>query len=78
MANIYCAMAIHVENGQASQPAVKYYDDRNQAERQYCLYRAAAATSNYPQDTAILMLVDGAVLESKTYTHTATPVEASE
>lgn len=70
MANpIYMTMGIHVENGVPSTPNTRYHTDRNEAERQYCLYRAAAATSNYEKDTAVLMTVDGFVLETKTYTH---------
>lgn len=70
MANpIYMTMGIHVENGTPSTPSTRYHTDRNEAERQYCLYRAAAAISNYEKDTAILMTADGFVLESKTYTH---------
>lgn len=68
---IYMTMGIHVENGVAQTPNTRYHADRNEAERQYCLYRAAAATSNYEQDTAVLMTVDGFVLESKTYNHAA-------
>ena len=64
---IYMTMGIHVENGVAQTPNTRYHADRNEAERQYCLYRAAAATSSYEQDTAVLMTVDGFVLESKTY-----------
>lgn len=70
---IYCAMGIHVENGVAQTPSTRYFTDRNEAERQYCLYRAAAATSNYERDTAILMTVDGFMLESKTYEHEVQP-----
>ena len=66
---VYCAMGIHTENGQPTTPSTRYFTDRNEAERQYCLYRAAAATSNYERDTAILMTIDGFMLESKTYTH---------
>ena len=74
---VYCAMGIHVENGQPVTPSTRYFTDRNEAERQYCLYRAAAATSNYERDTAILMTIDGFMLESKTYTHEPAP-EAEE
>lgn len=70
---IYIAMGIHVENGQASAPNSRQFTDRNQAERQYHLYCAAAATSNYPSDTAILMTADGFVLETKSWTHEVAP-----
>jgi len=71
---IYMTMGLHTENGEPKTPTVKFHgDDRNAAERQYCLFRAAAATSNYEKDTAMLMTVDGFVLESKTYTHEVQP-----
>lgn len=66
---IYMTMGIHVENGTPSAPNTRYHTNRNEAERQYCLYRAAAATSSYERDTAVLMTVDGDVIETKTYTH---------
>ena len=69
MAN-YMTMGIHTENGTPKTPTVKFHTDRNEAERQYCLFRASAATSQYEVDTAVFMTVDGFVLESKTYTHT--------
>lgn len=65
----YMTMGIHTVNGVPQTPNTRFHTDRNEAERQYCLYRAAAATSNYEQDTAMLMTVDGTVIESKTYTH---------
>ena len=66
---IYMTMGIHVENGVPKTPTVKFHTDRNDADRQYCLFRAAAATSAYEQDTAVLMTVDGFLIESKTYQH---------
>ena len=72
MAN-YMTMGIHTENGTPKTPVVKFHTDRNEAERQYCLFRAAAATSEYEVDTAVFMTVDGFVLESKTYTHAPAP-----
>lgn len=72
---IYMTMGIHTEDGQPKTPTVKFHADRNEAERQYCLFRASAATSNYAVDTAVLMTVDGFVLESKTYEHEAQPQE---
>ena len=75
---IYIAMGIHVENGQASTPNSRQFTDRFQAERQYHLYCAAAATSSYPSDTAILMTADGFVLESKSWTHEVTPEPETE
>ena len=73
---VYMTMGIHVENGVPATPSTRYHTGRNEAERQYCLYRAAAAISSYEQDTAVLMTVDGFVLESKTYNHAAPEPEA--
>lgn len=73
MEPIYMTMGMHVENGTPKTPTVKYHTDRNDAERQYCLFRAAAATSAYAVDTAVLMTIEGFVLESKTYTHETEP-----
>lgn len=70
---IYMAMGIHTEEGEPKTPSVRYFTNRNEAERQYCLYRAAAAISNYERDTAVLMTIDGFLLESKTYEHEAQP-----
>lgn len=71
---IYMTMGMHVDdNGVPQTPSTRFHSDRNEAERQYCLYRASAATSQWPQDTAVLMTVDGFVLESKTYTHDVQP-----
>lgn len=65
----YMAMGIHVVDGTPQTPSTRYYDDRNQAERQFHLYCAAAATSEYETDTAILMTVDGQTLERKVWHH---------
>ncbi|MBR2716202.1 MAG: hypothetical protein IKD79_00510 [Oscillospiraceae bacterium] len=80
MANeiIYCAMGMHEDVSGPATPSVRYFTDRNEAERQYCLYRAAAATSSYPRDTAVLMTTEGFVLESKSYTHEPAPAPEEE
>ena len=71
---IYMTMGLHTDaSGVPQTPSTRYHSDRNEAERQYCLYRASAATSQWPQDTAVLMTIDGFVLESKTYTHETQP-----
>lgn len=75
---IYIAMGIHVENGSMATPSTRQFTDRNQAERQYHLYCAAAATSNFETDTAILMTVDGFVLEKATWEHTVVPEQSEE
>ena len=75
---IYMTMGIHTENGQPKTPTVKFHTDRNEAERQYCLFRASASTSNYEVDTAVLATIDGFVLESKCYEHEVQPEPAEE
>lgn len=70
MANpIYMTMGMHVENGVAKTPTVKYHSDRNEADRQYHLFCAAASTSSYDVDTAVIMTVSGFMIESKTWEH---------
>lgn len=71
MEPIYMTMGIHTEDGVPKTPSTRYHTNRNDAERQYCLYRASAATSSYEVDTAVLMTIEGFVLESKTYMHEA-------
>lgn len=66
---IYVAMGFHTENGTMSAINSRQFTDRLQAERQFHLYCAAACTSNYPTDTAVLMTADGFVLERKTWEH---------
>lgn len=78
MEPIYMTMGIHTEGGVPKTPSTRYHTNRNDAERQYCLYRAAAATSVYEVDTAVLMTIDGFVLESKTYTHELEPAPEPE
>lgn len=73
---IYIAYGFHVQDGQASAFNSRQFTDRQQAERQYFLYCAAAATSEYPQDTAVLMTQDGFVIESRTWTHVAADAAA--
>lgn len=70
---IYAAIGMHVEGDTPKTPTVKYFTDRNAAERQYHLFCAAAATSEYPIDTAILMTAEGFTLEAKTWKHEPTP-----
>ena len=70
---IFMTMGVHTENGVPKTPTVKFHTDRNEAERQYCLFRAAASTSQNEIDTAVLMTIEGFVLESKTYNHTPAP-----
>lgn len=72
-APIYMTMGIHTEDGQPKTPTIKFHTDRNDAEYQYCLFRANASKSEYEQHTAVLMTIDGFVLESKTYEHDVTP-----
>ena len=78
MKTIYAAIGMHVEAEGPKTPTVKYFEDQNQAERQYHLFCAAAAISEYPTDTAILMTAEGFVLESKTWKHEAQPAPEPE
>ena len=75
MNTIYIAMGFHTENGQASAMNTRQFTDKAQAERQFFLYCAAAAISNYETDTAMLMTADGFVLERRTWQHTVTEPE---
>lgn len=70
---IYVAMGLHEEEDGAKTPSVRFFTDQAQAERQYHLYCAAAATSDYPVDTAMLMTTEGFVMESKCYKHDSQP-----
>lgn len=74
----YMAMGLITEqNGTIKQPSVRYFTDRNEAERQYHLYCAAACTSSDKIYTAMLMTTEGFILESKTWKHDVLP-EATE
>ena len=73
----YIAMGMHTENSVPKTPTCKYFEDRNQAERQYHLFCASAAVSEYETDTAVLMTMDGVTLERKTWHHEQ-PVEGPE
>lgn len=75
MNTIYIALGFHTENGQASTLNTRQFTDRAQAERQFFLYCAAAAISNYETDTAMLMTADGFVLERRTWQHAAAETE---
>lgn len=48
------------------------YADQAQAESSYHLVLSAAAVSNVPSHSALLMTADGQVLRSETYKHEAT------
>ena len=72
MANpIYMTMGIHVVDGEAKTPSVKYHKDRNDADYQYHLYCANAAKSTDDIVTAVLMTATGFMIESKTWEHKA-------
>lgn len=67
---VYAAMGIITEQGGATkQPSVRYFTDRNEAERQFHLYCAAACTSSDAIYAAILMTTEGFVLEQKVWKH---------
>ena len=75
---IYIAMGFHTENGAAQAFNSRQFTDRQQAERQFYLYCAAACVSNYPTDTAMLMTADGFVIDRKTWTHEQQEEEENE
>lgn len=76
MASLYKTASWYVDDtGTAQTPTVKYHDDRFAAERQYHLFCAAAATSEYPIHAATLEMVDGTRLKTECYRHDGTTEE---
>ena len=55
--------------GVAHTPTVKFHEDRFDAERQYHLFCASAATSEYPVHVAVLETVDGSQIKRECYRH---------
>lgn len=71
---VYVAMGIQTTTSGPQQPSVRYFENRNEAERQFHLYCAAAATSyDIPVYTAMLMTTEGFVLEQKAWKHDVQP-----
>ena len=62
-------------SGVAQTPSVKYHEDRFQAERQYHLYCAAAATSENPMHVSLLETIDGVQIKRECYRHEVVPTE---
>jgi hypothetical protein len=56
-------------NGVAQPQTTKYHEDRYEAERQYHLFCAAAATSAYPTHVALLETIDGIKIKRECYKH---------
>ena len=56
-------------NGVAQPQTTKYHEDRYEAERQYHLFCAAAATSEYPTHVAVLETIDGIQIKRECYKH---------
>lgn len=56
-------------NGVAQPQTTKYHEDRYEAERQYHLFCAAAATSVYPTHVAVLETIDGIQIKRECYKH---------
>ena len=75
--NQYKTSSWYVDSdGIAHTPTIKFHEDKFEAERQYHLFCAAAATSEYPLHVALLELVDGTQLKREFYVHTPiTPEE---
>ena len=67
----YKTSSWYVEDGVAKTPTVKFHEDRFDAERQYHLFCAAAATSAYPIHVALLETVDGSQIKRECYRHIA-------
>lgn len=79
MASLYKTSGWHVTSeGTAETPSVRFHEDRYEAERQYHLYCAAAATSSYPTDVAVLETVDGRQLKRECYYHGTEEEETEE
>jgi len=76
MASLYKTESWYIdEEGTAHTPTVKFFDDKFEAERQYHLFCAAAATSEYPTHIATLETIDGTRLKKETYNHSTDSTE---
>lgn len=69
----YVAMGVKTTQAGPQTPSVRYFTDRNEAERQFYLYCAAACVSDNLVDTAILMTTEGFTLDTKTWKHEPQP-----
>ena len=77
-AHKYKTSGWHVDSeGTASTPVVKFHEDYYAAARQYHLFAASAATSDYPTDVALFETVDGRQIERVCYKHTDDTEETS-
>ncbi len=56
-------------DGSASAQTTKYHEDRFEAERQYHLFCASAATSAYPVHVAVLETAEGVQIKRECYKH---------
>lgn len=54
------------------------HEDRFDAERQYHLYCASAATSEHPIHVALLETIDGVQIKRECYRHEVVPTEENE
>ena len=61
--------------GNASTINSRYHEDRFEAERQYHLYCAAAATSENPMHVSLLETIDGVQIKRECYRHEVVPTE---
>lgn len=64
--------------GNASAINSRYHEDRFEAERQYHLYCASAATSEYPMHVSLLETIDGIQIKRECYRHEAVAAEVEE
>ena len=74
----YIVVEIQTNQDGAVGTLVNAYDDRNSAESQYHTVLAAAAISQLPCHSAILVTQEGFLLADGCYKHGQTPVAESE
>ena len=67
---MYIVIEIQTSNTVAT--LVSSYEDRNQAESKYHQILTAAALSNVPKHSAVLMNDEGRTIKSETYIHEVT------
>lgn len=67
---MYIVLEIQTSNTVAT--IVNSYEDRNQAESKYHQILTAAALSNVPKHSAVLMNDEGQTIKSETYIHEVT------
>ena len=69
MNKTYIVLEIQTNNDGTVGTLIDTYDNRGSAESKYHLILSAAAVSQIPQHSCVLMTDDGFLLESKSYDH---------